>query len=146
MLKLYLDNCCFNRPYDDQSQSKIRSETDAKLLIQEKIAKDEVELVWSFILDYENSLNPFIERKNAIAKWKEYSQIYINGSEELLLTDEEIFSFNAGSGDSLHVASSVIADCDYFITTDDILIRKLKNYKHMKLINPKQFILITEGN
>ena len=49
MLKLYLDNCCFNRPYDDQSQSKIKIETDAKLFIQEKIIKKEVDLVWSFI-------------------------------------------------------------------------------------------------
>ena len=97
-------------------------------------------------LDYENSLNPFIERKNSIAKWKEYSQIDINESEELLHIAEEIFSFNVSSGDSLHVASSIIAICDYFITTDDILIRKLKNYKRIKLINPKQFLLVMEGN
>jgi len=25
--KLYLDNCCFNRPFDDQSQLRVRLET-----------------------------------------------------------------------------------------------------------------------
>ncbi len=29
-MKVYLDNCCFNRPFDDQSQLKIRLESEAK--------------------------------------------------------------------------------------------------------------------
>jgi hypothetical protein len=53
-LKLYLDNCCFNRPFDNQNQLKVYLETQAKLAIQEKIIAGEYELVWSYILDYEN--------------------------------------------------------------------------------------------
>jgi hypothetical protein len=30
MTRVYLDNCCYNRPYDDQSQSKIVKETETK--------------------------------------------------------------------------------------------------------------------
>ena len=44
-LKLYLDNCCFNRPYDDQTQLKIELETKAKLFVQNLIVKKEVDLV-----------------------------------------------------------------------------------------------------
>lgn len=33
-MRVYLDNCCYNRPYDDQSQLKISMETQAKLNIQ----------------------------------------------------------------------------------------------------------------
>jgi len=29
-LKIYLDNCCYNRPYDDQSQLKVSLEAQAK--------------------------------------------------------------------------------------------------------------------
>jgi len=29
-MKLYLDNYCFNRPFDDQTQIRIRLETEAK--------------------------------------------------------------------------------------------------------------------
>ena len=32
-IKVYLDNCAYNRPYDDQSQAKIELETQAKLKI-----------------------------------------------------------------------------------------------------------------
>lgn len=30
-MRVYLDNCSFNRPFDDQTQIKISLETEAKL-------------------------------------------------------------------------------------------------------------------
>jgi len=33
-MRIYLDNCSFNRPFDDQTQLRIRLETEAKQLIQ----------------------------------------------------------------------------------------------------------------
>ena len=37
-MRIYLDMCCFNRPYDDQTQPRIRIETEAKVVIQHKQA------------------------------------------------------------------------------------------------------------
>ena len=31
-MRLYLDMCCFDRPYDDQSQAGIRFEAEAKMV------------------------------------------------------------------------------------------------------------------
>jgi hypothetical protein len=31
MLKIYLDNCCYNRPFDDLSQEKVKDESTAKI-------------------------------------------------------------------------------------------------------------------
>jgi len=36
-MRVYLDNCCYNRPYDDQTQMRINLETQAKLYIQQLI-------------------------------------------------------------------------------------------------------------
>ncbi len=36
-MKIYLDNCCFNRPYDNQSFLSISIEAQAKLQIQSLI-------------------------------------------------------------------------------------------------------------
>jgi hypothetical protein len=69
-MRIYLDNCTFNRPFDDQSFIRIRLESEAKLHIQEKIKSGEIELVWSYILEFENEQNPFDERKDAIKRWK----------------------------------------------------------------------------
>lgn len=43
-MRIYLDNCCFNRPFDNQSQLRVRLETEAKLWIQERVAAGEIEL------------------------------------------------------------------------------------------------------
>src|SRR4030067_2700722 len=83
-MRIYLDNCCFNRPYDDQSQLGIRLESDAKLYIQDRIRKGDIELSWSYVLEYENSLNPYDERRLEIALWRPLAQKDVTESQELL--------------------------------------------------------------
>ena len=80
-IRLYLDNCCFNRPYGDQSYELIRLETEAKLHIQDKIRNNAIELTWSFILDFENSENPYEDQKEAINEWKNIASLDIQPTE-----------------------------------------------------------------
>jgi len=49
MMRVYLDNCCFNRPFDDKSQIRVKLEAEAKLYIQEEIRLGKLELIWSYI-------------------------------------------------------------------------------------------------
>ncbi len=72
MMRLYLDLCCFNRPYDDQTQPRIRLETEAKILLQEKVKRFECALVWSSTLDFENANNPYEEHRLAIQQWRPF--------------------------------------------------------------------------
>lgn len=139
-MKIYLDNCCFNRPFDDQKQIRIHLETEAKLYIQEKILGNELQLAWSYILDYENNANPFIERKSIISLWKQRSFTYINETPELIKEARQLSKRYIKSKDALHIASAVIAECNYFITTDNFLLKKMFNFKGIKIVNPVQFI------
>jgi len=50
--KVYLDNCCFNRPYDEQANISIRLETEAKLYIQEEIKKGRDKNYCLFYIDF----------------------------------------------------------------------------------------------
>ena len=50
---LYLDNCCYNRPFDDQSQLQISLETQAKLFVQQEILSGKYELLIDFIIEME---------------------------------------------------------------------------------------------
>ena len=68
-MKIYLDMCCYNRPYDDQSQFKIFLETQCKLYIQDLIKENKIDLIGSFTLDYEISKNPFEMRKQVITNF-----------------------------------------------------------------------------
>lgn len=62
-MKVYLDNCCYNRPYDDQTQIRIHLETEAKLHIQDMIKNGEFALVTSYVLEYENGKNRFSHKR-----------------------------------------------------------------------------------
>ena len=68
-MRVYLDNCSYNRPYDDQSQMRIYLETQAKLHIQDMIRQEKIELVTSYILDFENSNNRSMQKKQTIEKF-----------------------------------------------------------------------------
>lgn len=42
MISVYLDNCCYNRPYDDQKQLKVHLEAEAKMHIQNMITDKKI--------------------------------------------------------------------------------------------------------
>jgi len=139
-IKLYLDNCCFNRPFDDQSQIRIRLEAEAKLKIQEEIRSGTFQLIWSYILDYENNRNPFLERKQRIKKWKSYAIDYIEESPELIETAKELNKKGFHKIDSLHIACAIIAKCEYFLTTDDQILKRASLLNDIKINDPIGFI------
>ncbi len=143
-MRIYLDNCCFNRPFDDQSQVRILIETEAKLRIQERVATGEIELAWSYVLDYENAANPFEERRVAVAAWKNRAVIDVNETPEVLETAQDLLTIGLRSKDALHVACAVEASCQYFLTTDDALLKKLQHYDGISGLDPTAFIRSTE--
>ncbi|HNT73834.1 MAG TPA: PIN domain protein [Anaerolineae bacterium] len=145
MLKIYLDNCVFNRPFDDQGQIRIKLETEAKLHIQSLIKQHRVVLVWSYILELENAHNPFVERSSAIKQWQRLAQVDVNETESLLSTAHSLQSLGFKSKDALHVACAMEAASDYFITTDDLLIKKARTVQGIRVINPLDFINVVEA-
>ena len=142
MLKLYLDNCCFNRPYDVQSVLLNLLESDAKLFVQKEILNGTFELVWSYMLDYENFYNPYDNRKVAIEKWKKVAKIDIEPTDDILKKAVEIMKIGIKNKDALHLSCAIEAKSDFFLTTDKKLLNK--NLTEIKIINPIDFIKILE--
>lgn len=124
--RLYLDLCCFNRPYDDQRHARIALETQAKLLIQERIRAGVDELLWSSVLDYENAQNPFEERRYAIAHWRVLAVQVVMADASVLALGESLVTAGVGRYDALHAAAAVAGRADLFVTTDDRLLKKLR--------------------
>jgi predicted nucleic acid-binding protein len=143
-MRIYLDNCCFNRPFDSQAQARVRLETEAKLRIQERVAAGEIELAWSYILDYENAANPFEERRTAVGLWRVRSVVDIVETVELLERAKLLSRLGIQSKDALHVASAVEAGCEYFVTTDDALLKKLSSYTEVLVVDPTALVRSTE--
>ena len=144
-MRIYLDNCCFNRPFDDQGQIRIRLEAEAKLFIQQQIMEKRLELAWSYILDFENSANPFPERKTSVARWKSHASVHVLESLELLVLAKELQSLGVAPKDALHVACSIEAKCTYFMTTDDQVLKTLPDYGKIIIINPVSYVTEARG-
>jgi hypothetical protein len=136
--RIYLDNCCFSRPYDDQTNLNVHLEAQAKVFIQNEILKNTFQLAWSFMMDYEISFNPFPDRRDAFLNWKKLSAVDIDPVENILVKGTELTTRNIKRKDALHIACAIEAGCEFFITTDGKLLNK--NISEIGVINPLDFI------
>lgn len=145
-MKLYLDNCCYNRPYDDQSQAVISLEAQAKIKIQEEITTGKHVLVSSYVEIFENNQNPYESRRESISAFLEKNTSEYIGNNRVLQISEianEVMESGIKEFDALHVACAIYANCDYLITTDKRLLKYSSD--SIAVINPVDFIRL-EGS
>ena len=136
--RIYLDNCCFNRPYDDQTILRNYLEAEAKTYIQLQIINKNLELAWSYMMDYEIYFNPFENRRNQIQKWKSIARVNIQYSENNVMTAKQIRKQKIKIKDSIHIACAIEAECEYYVTTDDKLLNK--TIDNIIIVDPITFI------
>ena len=140
-MRVYLDNCCYNRPYDDQDQMVIALETSAKLYVQELIKENQIELASSWFITFENSRNPHDIRRKAISEFLEENVSVFISSErlpEVEVLAEPIMKTGIKKMDACHVACAILSKCDCMLTTD----KRLLKYRSDKILmlNPIDFI------
>jgi len=140
-MRLYLDTCCFNRPYDDQSMLTIRLETEAKLHIQSAIYFGQYALGWSYILDYENAANPFEERRTEIQKWEDIADIYTVETPAILIMMEQLVIAGIKPKDALHIACAKELNCQYFLTVDKGILKKANLIAQIQILTPIDFVI-----
>lgn len=143
-MKIYLDMCCFNRPYDDQNQSRIRIETEAKIVVQQKIKDSEHELLWSSILDFECSKNPFQEHRIAILHWRTLASTVIMIDDSIIARATNLMTLGVGKYDALHVACSIAGGAELFVTTDDRLLKYLRGIDDTLALLPQNALAYME--
>lgn len=140
-MRVYLDNCCYNRPFDDQSQLKVALESFAKLKIQDLMRSGTIEYVWSDALSYEASKNPFSEQKSAIFDWMDNAAVNVIASEDVIARGVELQRQGFKKLDALHLASAEKAQCDWFFTTDGGIFKKMHKLGGMRIANPVDFVI-----
>ena len=66
MKKVYLDVCCWNRPFDDQTQTRIHLEAEAVLAIVSEVERRRWTLVSSEVVDMEIDTIRSIQRRDRV--------------------------------------------------------------------------------
>lgn len=140
-MKIYLDTCCLNRPFDNQDYPRIHFESEAVKIILEKIENAEWQFISSEVLLFEINKILNLEKRQKIKELLTLSSITVQ------LDDSHIerakFFENSGlkAFDALHIGVCE-SNADVFLTVDDRLIKILKKFSDLKLIvmNPIDFI------
>lgn len=143
MLKLYLDNCCYNRPFDDLKQEKICLEATAVEDIL-KLAIDKKLLIYkSIAIDFELSRISNGNKKRQVEDlYDAMNLIDIPYNDTIKRRAIALKKYNIKYMDALHIAFAENANVDYMITTDKLLLNASKRADlTTKVINPVEFIM-----
>ena len=144
---IYLDTCSIQRPFDDQSQTRIVLEAEAVLGIIDRIETGEVELLSSEVLQLETEENPNpVGRRFAL-------DVLALASRHVVVHDEIESRAHAYEKaglqpyDALHLASAVEGGADVFCTTDDALyeIGRTVDTEGTEELNPVELIEVIES-
>ena len=134
-MRVYLDNCCYNRPFDDQDQLRVRLETEAKLRIQHLMRTDVIEYAWSKVLDWELGKSPYFDQADEISAWAEWANAYVEMSDAIAAEGASIMRYGVKRMDALHIASAAAADCEWFLTTDRGILKRMTHWNTMRIAN-----------
>ena len=135
-MRIYLDNCCFNRPYDNQSQQRINDETES---IFRAINKKENIIIGSDTLILEMAQIKDVDLQlDIVAMYSQTIKEEVSTSEEVEKIADSIMSESSiHKMDALHLASAIAGKAEVFLTVDDKLIKSCSKLNlNMKVINP----------
>ncbi len=124
-MKIYLDVCCLCRLFDDQSQFRIRIETEAveEILM---LCNGRFSLVSSTPIIYEINQMSDIMRVQHLKGILLRSHNYIRIDDDIVSRAKELGLLGIKNLDALHISCAERAEA-VFLTTDDGIINTLKH-------------------
>lgn len=143
MLTVYLDACCLNRPYNDQSQARIRLEAEAVLLVLRSIEDGSTEWVGTTVLEYEIDQITDPERRRRVSQMMAEVSRWVEVEDTDITRAEALEAAGFADFDALHLACAERAKVDVFLTTDDRLLKRAKrlgSQLRVRVENPTTWI------
>ena len=143
-MRVYLDVCCLNRPFNDQTQDRIRLEAAAILTVLRRIEMDEWVGITSEATDTEIGNDANVERRIQIQKYARLAKTFVVVAEDQTHRALELLSLGFGAFDALHIACAEHARADVLLTVDDRFLRlanRLGGVLAVKVANPVTWLL-----
>jgi len=139
MTKIYFDTCCLNRPFDEQTQERIRLESEAVLAILSRIEKGEWNWIGSDVLTDEIEQTPDTQKLSRTKLLSDFIQQNVEIGEKEAERAQELQAEGFQVFDSLHIACAETAKADVYLSTDDRLLKLAKRVSkrlHIRVENP----------
>jgi len=128
-----------SRPFDDQSQERIRLETEAIILLLARLERKEWIWLGSQALEIEIDKAPDVEQQSRLRRVNEFVSLTIEIGKRELKRASELQNLGFVGFDAVHLACAESGKADIFLTTDDRLLKlakKLAKKLHVKVVNP----------
>ena len=143
--KIYLDSCCVSRPYDDQTQNRINSETAAIMQIISRFWNGEWQSISSTVLLFEiNRISDLTKHSFVKALFTSIPQtIFVSVGVSETFRGKQLEALGFKEYDALHIACAETGKADVFLTTDDAVIRRAKrlgSQLHVRVKNPDTWL------
>ena len=142
--KIYLDVCCYNRPFDDWSQSRIRLEAEAILTIINFCQIGKWMLVSSTVIESEIAQTPNLIKRQQLEESLTLASSKVSVTPEMLNRARDLTKLSFKPFDSLHLACAEFAKVDILLTTDDRLLKKAVNHQNIVKVqvdNPVKWLM-----
>ena len=139
MIRIYLDACCLNRPFDDQTQTRIRLEAEAVLMILTQCETGDREWIGSEALDWEIEQTPDRERLRRVRSLATHAHRSVPVGPSEVGRAQELEAWGIAAYDALHLACAESGGADVLLTTDDRLLRRSAaraSELHVRVANP----------
>ena len=133
----------YNRPFDDQSQSRVRLESEAVLTILEWVRDGRMVLMGSSVIRYELGKTTDEERRRAAELLSMGATDSVILSEDIEARGRAIEALGIKALDALHLACAEAGGADFFLTTDAALVQRATAHSAMlsvKVQNPLQWL------
>ena len=139
---IYMDSCCFNRPYDDPSTDMVRLESEAVLTIIDRGEHKQWDIFGSDVLvDEIDRITDTIKKEKVFALYNS-TTANIETNEVIISRAKELHTANLKPFDALHIASAEYGKADVFLTTDKRLINAAKRVSiKVKVSNPAIWLM-----
>ncbi|MBW4606048.1 MAG: PIN domain-containing protein [Hassallia sp. WJT32-NPBG1] len=140
---IYLDVCCLNRPFDDQTEERIRLEAEAVMLILNRCQNTQWQILGSEVIDDELEQTPAGERKRQMMLWASLAITRISITEQVKSRGRQLAGLGFKAYDASHIACAEVANADVFLTTDDRMLRLAARHSGMlqvRVENPLRWV------
>jgi predicted nucleic acid-binding protein len=134
MPTIYFDTSCLGRPFDDQSQDRIRLEAEAVVLIFAHIQDGDWQWTSSEVVDYEIQQTPDPVKRARISRLAAMAQHSVLVEDKMVERAVELQALGFKAFDALHLACAESGGADVFLATDDRLLRQASRIADRLLI------------
>lgn len=141
-MRVYLDCCSLQRPFDDRRQPRINVEAEAVLTILALVESGDLELLSSEVLEFEIANTRDAQRQARVRDVLKLAGQVVKLTDETEAEAEIFVASGVTPIDALHLATASGAQADYFCTCDDPLLKKAKKFKRLKtkVVSPLELI------